>query len=71
MVIYIRKNTRAKYCWRADLTLEDPDIIILEVEGLGIKPFYIINIYNELLPNTNNTNNITRLRTIKRVLINL
>ena len=62
VVVYIRKTSYIRYNLRLDL-IDDPDILVLEINNPNIKPFYIINIYNEL--------NINKERTIERALLPL
>ena len=46
VAIFARKNTPYSYTARPDISM-DPDIIILQISGPGIKPFQLINLYNE------------------------
>src|SRR5690625_1421671 len=46
VAIYARKNSLFHYCLRSDLTT-DSDILILDVSGLNIDTFHLINIYNQ------------------------
>jgi hypothetical protein len=45
VVIYARKESTFEFCQLDDC--KDPDIIMLEISGLGIEKFRIFNIYNE------------------------
>ena len=62
VVVYIRKTSFIRYNLRLDL-IDNPDILILEINNPNIKPFYLINIYNKL--------NINKERTIERALLPL
>ena len=66
VLIYIKKNIPIRSFIRLDL-VDDPDLLLIEVNIKGIQPFYIINIYNEL----NNSINNNKERTIERALIPL
>jgi hypothetical protein len=46
VVIFVRKNTPYSYTARPDIS-NDSDILILQISGLEISPFQLINIYNE------------------------
>jgi exonuclease III len=46
VAIFARKNTPYNYIARPDIS-NNSDILILQVSGLGISPFQLINIYNE------------------------
>jgi hypothetical protein len=46
VAIFARKNTPYSYTATSDVTT-DSDILILQISGLGIKPFQLINLYNE------------------------
>jgi hypothetical protein len=54
VVIYARKESSFEFCQLDDC--KDPDIIILEISGPGIKKFRIFNVYNERRE-TENSNN--------------
>ena len=63
--IYIRKESNIRFHLRLDL-IDDPDLLILEINNKNIQPFYIINLYNELRDYNNK-----KERTIERALIPL
>ena len=46
IIIFARKNTPYSYRARPDIS-NNSDILILQVSGLGISLFQLINIYNE------------------------
>jgi hypothetical protein len=46
IAIFIRKNTPYSYTARLNIS-NNSDILILQVSGLEISPFQLINIYNE------------------------
>jgi hypothetical protein len=75
VAIYTRKNSSYQYCVRRDLT-SDSDILILDVSGLNINTFQLINIYNQKdqsndeelnSSNSNSSNSYTFERSMKNI----
>ena len=67
VLIYIKKERKdIKFNLRLDL-IDDPDLLLLEINSPYFQPFYIINIYNELNIDINNIKG--KERTIERALI--
>ena len=46
VAIFARKDTKFSYTARPDI-IDDPDILILQISGPGLKPIQLINLYNE------------------------
>jgi Endonuclease-reverse transcriptase len=46
VAIFTRKNTPYSYTARPDIST-DPDILVLQISGPGIRPFQLINLYNK------------------------
>jgi hypothetical protein len=62
VAIFARKDTKYSYTARPDITI-DPDILVLQISGPGLEPFYLINLYNE--ESLGNSNKWTIQRTLQ------